>query len=113
MEQQPIEKKKHGGSRPGSGRKKNSTEQITVKGLMTSLAQRSGGKQYQDLLVEDFLAARAASDKNLVMKYHQLILNKVMSTLATVEITDSQANIEAKQQAFADALAKLVEISKE
>jgi hypothetical protein len=45
------------------------------------------------------------------MKYHNLILNKVMNSLAKIEVTDSQDAVEAKQLAFAEALAKLTGIS--
>jgi len=47
------------------------------------------------------------------MKYHNLILNKVMNTLAKVEVTDSQDAVEMKKLAFAEALAKLTGIKED
>jgi hypothetical protein len=108
-----IEKKKgpgRGGARPGAGRKKGSTEFITIDGLLEELRTQAGGKPYEALLVEDFLQARGRNDTQLTVKYHNLILNKVMGTINKVEITDSQENIESKSIAFAEALAKFTGI---
>lgn len=102
-----------GGPRPGSGRKKGSTEQVTIDGLLAALKEKSGGKPYEELLVEDFLGARNRADTQLTVKYHNLILNKVMTTMAKIEITEPQDAIEAKQAAFAEALAKLTGIKKD
>lgn len=102
-----------GGARKGSGRPKGSTEQVTIDGLLTALKEKSGGKPYEALLVEDFLTARNNNDSQLTVKYHNLILNKVMVHMAKIEVTDSQESIEAKQLAFSEALAKLTGIKKD
>jgi hypothetical protein len=102
-----------GGARKGAGRPKGSTEQVTIGGLLTALKEQANGRNYEDILVEDFLKARTTGDTNLTVKYHNLILNKVMNTIAKIEVTDSQEQIEAKQLAFAEALAKLTGIHKE
>jgi hypothetical protein len=102
-----------GGARPGAGRPKGSTEQVTIDGLLNTLKIQSKGKNYEEILVEDFLKARQGGDSQLTVKYHTLILNKVMNTLAKIEVTDSQDAIEAKQNAFADALAKMTGLKKE
>jgi len=107
----PIEKKNtHGGARPGSGRKKGGKNHISVEELLHSLEAKSGGQRYEDILVDDFLIARNENDKNLILKYHNLILNKVMNNLAKIEVTDSDDAIQAKQLAFAQALSKLTGI---
>jgi hypothetical protein len=112
--EQPIKKKDgRGGARANSGRKKGSTEQISVVQLLATLRAKSNGKGYDDMLVEDFLKARTMGDNNITIKYHNLILNKVMSTLNRVEVTDTQESIEAKQQAFAEAFANLTGIKKD
>ena len=105
--------KKRGGAKPGSGRPKGSTEQVTIGGLLAALKDKANGKNYEDLLVEDFLDARNRKDTVLTVKYHNLILNKVMVAMAKIEVTDSQETIDAKQAAFADALAKLTGLQKE
>jgi hypothetical protein len=101
----------HGGHRKGAGRPKGSRDQVSIKNLLEALDKHTGGQDYEELLVQDFLQARNNSDTNLTLKYHNLILNKVMSSLAKIEVTDSKDAIEAKQAAFAEALAKLVGVS--
>lgn len=106
-------KKPRGGARPGSGRKKDGRNQLSVGGLLETLEHKAGGKPYEELLVNDFLQARQSNDTQLVIKYHNLILNKVMTNMAKIEVTDSSDTIEAKKVAFAEALAKLTGLSKE
>jgi hypothetical protein len=105
-------KGKHGGARPGSGRPKGRKDSITIGGLLEQVYQQSG-KDYTELLVEDFVQARNQNDSQLLLKYHNLILNKVMNTLAKVEVTDSADAVAAKQAAFTEALAKLTGINPE
>lgn len=103
----------HGGKREGAGRKDGTKNMITVKGLMEAVEAKSGGDNYTDILVEDFLDARARKDHVLMMKYHQLILQKVLVNVSKIEITENQDAVQAKQAAFAEALAKLTALSKE
>jgi hypothetical protein len=103
----------HGGARKGAGRPKGSRDQVSIKGLLETLDRQTGGRDYEDLLVEDFLQSRNRGDTQLTLKYHNLILNKVMNSLAKIEVTDSKDAIEAKQAAFAEALAKLTGIAPE
>jgi hypothetical protein len=53
------------------------------------------------------------NDKQTTLKYHNLILNKVMNSLTKIEVTDSKEAIEAKQVAFAEALAKLTGVNED
>jgi hypothetical protein len=111
MKTDSIEKPKetkgtYGGARPGAGRPKGSKNHISVTDLLTSLEARSGGQKYEDLLIDDFLTARNEGNKDAVIKYHNLILNKVMNTLAKIEVEDSADAVASKQLAFAEALAK-------
>jgi hypothetical protein len=108
-----AKKSNRGGVRPGAGRPKGSKDQVSIKSLLETLDKKTGGKDYEELLVEDFLQARNYGDTQLTLKYHNLILNKVMNSLAKIEVTDSKDAIEMKQQAFAEALAKLTGINKE
>jgi hypothetical protein len=110
------EKKKissRGGARPNAGRKRGSKNAVTIENLLAQVAVKNNGRDYEQLLVEDFMAARAANDTQLMLKYHNLILNKVMHNLNKVEVTDSEDTVEAKKQAFAAALAKLTGIAAE
>lgn len=105
--------KKRGGVRPGAGRPKGGKNSVSIHDLLSSLEVRSGGQRYEDLLIDDFLAARNEGDKQAVLKYHHLILNKVMNSLARVEVTDSADAVAAKQAAFAEALSKLTGINEQ
>lgn len=105
---EPVKKKGKGGARPGAGRKPGVKSLVTIESLLTSLEQKSNGKPYEEMLIEDFFKARQGGDSQLIIKYHNLILNKVLHTLNKVEVNDSQDAIEAKQKAFSDALAKLI-----
>ena len=100
-----------GGARKNSGRSKGSKDQVTIAGLLEQLRIQSNGQNYEDLLIADFLEARTMGDKQTVLEYHNLILNKVMNTLAKIEVTDSQEAIDAKKTAFAEALAKLTGVN--
>jgi len=108
-----TEKKKRGGARPGAGRKKDGKNQLSVADLLETLQLKAGGKTYEDLLVTDFLQARQANDTQLMIKYHNLILNKVMTNMAKIEVTDSAEAIEAKKVIFAEALSKLTGLQKD
>lgn len=100
----------HGGARKGAGRPKGSRNAVTIENLLEIVEKKSGGQPYEAILVEDFLVARNNRDTQLTLKYHNLILSKVMNSLAKVEVTDSTDAIEAKQAAFAEALAQLTGI---
>ena len=113
MEKKIVEKKKVGGARAGAGRPKGGKNAVSINGLLEALYKKEPGKEYEDILMEDFLEARKNKDSQLVIKYHNLILNKVMTNIAKIEITDSQETINMKQLAFAEALAKLTGIKKD
>jgi hypothetical protein len=110
----PISYKgKRGGYRHNAGRKKGRKDSVSIHSLLTELGKQTGGRDYEEILVEDFLSARNAGDRPAVLKYHHLILNKVMNTLAKIEVTDSAEAVAAKQVAFAEALSKLTGINQE
>jgi len=112
--EQPISYKgQRGGYRHNAGRKKGSRDQVSIKSLLEALDTQTGGRDYEELLVEDFLTARNEGDKVTTLKYHTLILNKVMNTLAKIEVTDSAEAVANKQLAFAEALSKLTGINQQ
>jgi hypothetical protein len=120
MEQNKQEKKsepvkvkgKCGGPRPGSGRPKGSKSHITIEGLLQQVYAKSQGQDYEELLIQDFLSARDSHNQELTLKYHNLILNKVMSSLAKIEVNEGADAVEAKKIAFAEALAKFSGVDK-
>ena len=100
-------KKKHGGARPGAGRKRGAIDRVTINGLLETLADKTNDRSYEDILVEDFLTARISGDTQLVHKYHSLFMSKLMNNLTKVEVQDNRDTLEAKQAAFAQALDNL------
>ena len=100
-----------GGARKGAGRPKGVRNKITVQDLLTAIDTQTG-QSYEELLVSDFIAARQGNDNHLVHKYHNLISGKILSTLATVEVNDSQDVMAQKQAAFAEAIAQITGINK-
>lgn len=104
-------KSKRGGARAGAGRPKGARNRVTVQDLLTAIDTRTG-QNYEDLLIEDFLAARRGNDNHLTHKYHTLISNKILSTLNTVEVQDTTDAVAQKQAAFAEAIAQIAGIRK-
>ena len=98
-----------GGARKGAGRPRGTRNKVTVQDLLEAIETQSG-TGYEELLVRDFLTARAGNDNHLVHKYHNLISGKILSTLATVEVTDSDDTVRVKQAAFAEAIAQIAGI---
>lgn len=113
MTEEKKSKGKNGGARPGAGRPKGSTNSLSIAGLLNQVYAQSNGQNYEELLIRDFLEARDGHNKELLLKYHNLILNKVMNSLAKVEVTDSADAVEAKKLAFTEALAKLTGVKEE
>lgn len=104
-------KSSRGGVRKGAGRPKGSVDKVTIAGLLGEIETQSG-RTYQEMLAEDFIASRSG-DRNLAAKYHNLILNKVMATMASVEVTSPADEVAAKSAAFAEALVKITQIAQD
>lgn len=100
----------HGGARKGAGRPKGSTDKVTIAGLLDAI-DATAGESYVELLAQDFVHARN-NDRHLAAKYHNLILNKVAATLNTVEVVDSEDAVEAKAEAFKQALVELTQVNR-
>ena len=105
MEQ--VKKSNRGGARPGAGRKPGSKDNVTIKHLLEVLDAKSGGQSYEELLVEDFLTARLNNDTQLMLKYHNLLGNKLFTTLNQIEMVNTEDVVTAKQAAFTDAMSRL------
>ena len=106
-------KGKHGGARPGAGRKKGQTSKVSAQALLETIEKRSGGLDYTELLVEDFLRARVENDRMLAHKYHNLISNKVLADRIDIEVNEDEDTVTAKRAAFAAALAAIAGLDKE
>ena len=98
-----------GGARSGAGRPRGDTNKLTAKALFESVLKHTG-QDYADILVTDFLMARQNSDHHLVQKYHNIMLNKMAANLSDIEVKSDATDLEARKQAFADALKALMTV---
>ena len=83
--QKKPEKGKNGGWRPGSGRKKGQKQKLSAQTILHEIAKKD--KPFAVGLAEDYHNARMSDDKQLVMKYQQMILSKVVADKVDVDHT--------------------------
>jgi len=102
-----------GGARAGAGRPRGSGNKVTATTLLTEIERQSGGQDYTELLVEDFLRARVQDDKNLAQKYHHLISSKVLADRLDIEVNEDEDTVTAKRAAFAAAIAAVAGLNKD
>jgi hypothetical protein len=101
-----------GGYRPGAGRPKGSKDRVTVSGILEALDTKTGGRTYEELLIEDFINARLDGDAQLVHKYHTLLSNKFVANLNEITVEEVGDQVDAKQTAFLEAVNSLININK-
>jgi hypothetical protein len=104
--------KGHGGARPGAGRPKGTSNRLTAKEILDT-AETMLGKPFVVSLLEGYIDTINSGDARNRVTYEKIILDKTATTIIEAEITDGKDAIEAKQAAFAEALAKLVGTSPE
>ena len=83
--QNQPKKRGRGGVRPGGGRKVGSTNKLTAQRLLQEIAKID--KPFAIGLAEDYHNARLSGDKHLIMKYQNMILNKVVADKVDVDHT--------------------------
>lgn len=81
------QKKSHGGARPGSGRKKGSTQKLSAVDLLDQIARKD--KPFAVGLAEDYAQARRSGNQDLVVKYQQMILSKVIADRVEQDVTSN------------------------
>jgi hypothetical protein len=111
MEQEVKVKKKIGGARPGSGRKKGGTNKISAQELIAT-ADRILGKPFIDSLIEGYQDSILNGDRKVRVMYEKLIVDKVISDKQEVEVTNINDEVDSKAQVFADALQDLMKTNK-
>jgi hypothetical protein len=74
-----------GGYRPGSGRKKGSTQKLSAQSILHEISKKD--KPFAIGLAEDYHAARLSGDKDLIVRYQNMILNKVVADKVDVDHT--------------------------
>lgn len=78
-------KKGRGGRRNGGGRRLGSTNKLSAQTLLQEIAKID--KPFAIGLAEDYHNARLSGDKHLVVKYQNMILNKVVADKVNVDHT--------------------------
>lgn len=102
--------KGHGGARPGAGRPKGTSNRLTAKEILDT-AENMLGKPFVVSLLEGYIDSINTGDTKNRVTYEKIILDKTATTIIEAEITDSTDAVQAKQAAFAEAMAKLVGVS--
>jgi hypothetical protein len=106
-----MEKKSnHGGFRPGAGRKKGSGVKVKVEDLMLDV-ELAANMPYTKRVAINYVSAINREDWARVENYDRAFLNKLVSDKSEVEVVDSTQAVDAKQQAFQEALAKLASLN--
>jgi hypothetical protein len=96
-----------GGARPNAGRKKGSSPRYTIEDLMSTFEARAG-VTFAEQVMENYVSALDRSDWTGVRDYDKILLAKLVADKSEIEVIESQDQVDAKQQAFQDALSKLV-----
>jgi len=93
-----------GGVRVNAGRPSGSTNKVTAKDLIEQ-AEATLGQPFIVSLMEGYAESISDGDRKTRVVYEKMILDKIATTLIEAEVTDSEATIDARQAAFATALA--------
>lgn len=97
-----------GGARPNAGRPTGSKNKISGQAILDEIEAHLG-IPYAQQLVSNYVDTINSNDTNLRYQYDKLILGKVVADKAEIELTESDAMVENKRQAFAEAIARLSE----
>ena len=96
---------------PGAGRPRGSTNKLTVETVLRSI-ENTCGRPFSDLLAEGYYHAITSDNNRLRFEYERMFLSKVVADKIDIDMTDSTDVIEAKQAAFAEAIAHLTQLAK-
>jgi len=87
-------KKKHGGYRPNSGRKKGAGEKLRASVILNEI-YKTNKRGFAQLLVEELNKAILAGDTKLTAQYLQWIGNKVVADKVDIDHTTLGQSIHA------------------
>lgn len=86
-EEAKPKKKGRGGPRPNSGRKLGSTNKLSATDILAEIARQD--KPFAEGLAEDYVRARQSGDMQLVQRYQQMFLNKVIADKQEMDVTSN------------------------
>lgn len=88
--QKPI-KKGRGGARKGAGRKVGSTVKLSAASLLQEIANQD--VPFEVGLAEDYIKARRSGDLNVIQRYQQMLLAKVVADKTETDITSNGKSV--------------------
>ena len=113
MSEKPIrEKSNRGGAREGAGRKAGSTQKLSASDILRQ-CEAVIGKPFAVSLVEGYKDAITNNDTKLRHAYEKVILDKTATTMFEADVVTTGDAVDAKQQAFIEALSSLANINKD
>lgn len=110
MEKQKISSR--GGYRKGAGRPAGSITRLTAREILDT-ADVMLGKPLIVSIMEGYIGSIQSGDTKERIAYEKFLLDKTASTAIEADVTNHTGSIEAKQAAFAAALAKLTGVTEQ
>lgn len=98
-----------GGARAGGGRPKGAVTRLTAREILDT-AETMLGKPLIVSIMEGYIVSIQSGDIRDRIQYEKFLLDKTASTAIEAEVTNLSSSVEAKQAAFAEALAKLTQV---
>jgi len=98
-----IKAPSRGGARAGAGRKPGSSPRYTLEELVNHV-EHHAGMSFAERVAINYVDAINRNDWNGVRDYDRILLGKMVADKQEVEVTNTQDTVEAKAQAFADAM---------
>jgi len=86
-------KKGRGGARPNSGRKVGSKVRLSSVDILAEIAKRD--VPFEQGLAEDYAKARASGDLQVIQRYQQMFLNKVVADKHEIDHTTLGESLKA------------------
>jgi hypothetical protein len=90
---EPIKKKGRGGARPGAGRKVGSTVKLSAADVLAEIAKQD--VPFAVGLAQDYIRARQSGDMNVIQRYQQMLLAKVIADKTETDITSNGQTLAA------------------
>lgn len=95
-----------GGARPGSGRPKGSGNKIKIEDLIDSIEQRAG-VPFTEQIATNYVGAILREDWARVENYDKALLNKIVADKNEITVEEVGDVIDAKKEAFKEAILAL------
>lgn len=95
-----------GGARPNAGRKPGGSNKLKLEDLLKDIELHTN-MTFSQRIATNYLEAIQRGDHAGVRDYDKILLGKLVADKQEVEVTNTTDAVEAKREAFADAVAAL------